>query len=79
MSSLDRLARANISGVGANLPAKARVIELVSASARLRMKSVKTGQWSSPFLTRSRAASVSRTTISRPSVHSVRRSSSLLP
>ena len=47
MSSLDRLARANISGVGANLPAKARVIELVSASARLRMKSAKTCQWSS--------------------------------
>ena len=79
MSSLDRLARANISGVGANLPAKARVIELVSASARLRMKSAKTCQWSSPCLTRSRAASVSRTTMSRPSVHSVRRSSSLLP
>ena len=33
-SSLERLARANISGVGANLPANARVIELVSASAR---------------------------------------------
>ena len=79
MSSLERLARANISGVGANLPAKARVIELVSASARLRMKPAKTCQWSSPFSTRSRAASVWLTTISRPSVHSVRRSSSLLP
>ena len=59
MSSLDRLARANISGVGANLPAKARVIELVSASARLRIKSAKTCQWSRPACTCSRAASVS--------------------
>ena len=33
MSSADRLARANISGVGANRPARARVIELVSAYA----------------------------------------------
>jgi hypothetical protein len=73
------LARAYISGVGANLPAKARVMELVSASARWRMKSAKTCQRSSPFLIRPRAASVSFTTISRPSVHSVRRSSSLLP
>ncbi len=78
-SSLDRLARENISGVGANLPAKARVSELVSASVRFRMKSAKTCQWSSPCLTRSIAASVSRTTVCRPSVHSVRRSSSLLP
>jgi bifunctional non-homologous end joining protein LigD len=78
-SSLDRLARAYISGVGANLPAKARVSELVSASVRFRIKSAKTCQWSSPCLTRSIAASVSRTTICRPSVHSVRRSSSLLP
>src|SRR5215475_4863486 len=78
-SSLDRLARAYISGVGANLPAKARVSELVSASVRFRMKSSKTCQWSSPRVTSSMAASVSRTKTSRPSVHSVRRSSSLLP
>ena len=78
-SSLDRLARAYISGVGANLPAKARVSELVSASVRFRMKSAKTCQRSSPCLTRSIAASVSRTTVCRPPVHSVRRSSSLLP
>src|SRR5690348_1277827 len=78
-SSLDRLARAYISGVGANLPAKARVSELVSASVRFRMKSAKTCQWSSPCLTRSIAASVWSTKICRPSVHSVRRSSSLLP
>ena len=37
LSWLDRVARANISGVGANLPAKARVSELVSASVRFRM------------------------------------------
>jgi DNA ligase D-like protein (predicted polymerase) len=78
-SSLDRLARAYISGVGANLPAKARVSELVSASVRFRMNSAKTCQRSWPCLTRSMAASVSRTKICRPSVHSVRRSSSLLP
>jgi DNA ligase D-like protein (predicted polymerase) len=78
-SSLDRLARAYISGVGANLPAKARVSELVSASVRFRMKSAKTCQRSSPCLTRSIAASVSRTKVCRPPVHSVRRSSSLLP
>jgi len=78
-SSLDRLARENISGVGANLPAKARVSELVSASVRFRMKSAKTCQRSSPCLTRSIAASVSRTKVCRPPVHSVRRSSSLLP
>jgi len=70
---------ANISGVGANLPAKARVMELVSASARWRMKSVKTVQRSSPWFTRSMAVSVSLVTMTRPSVHSVRRSSSLLP
>src|SRR4029077_3919722 len=78
-SSADRLARENISGVGANLPAKARVSELVSASVRFRMKSANTCQWSSPCLTRSIAASVSRTKVCRPPVHSVRRSSSLLP
>src|SRR5580693_8345759 len=78
-SSLDRLARAYISGVGANLPAKARVSELVSASVRFRMKSQKTCQRSSPCLTRSIAVSVSRTKVCRPPVHSVRRSSSLLP
>ena len=78
-SSLDRLARAYISGVGANLPAKARVSELVSASVRFRMKSTKTCQWSSPCLTRSIAVSISRTKVCRPPVHSVRRSSSLLP
>ena len=77
--SLDRLARAYISGVGANLPAKARVSELVSASVRFRMKSAKTCQWSSPCLTRSIAVSISRTKVCRPPVHSVRRSSSLLP
>ena len=77
--SLDRLARAYISGVGANLPAKARVSELVSASVRFRMKSAKTCQWSSPCLTRSIAVSTSRTKVCRPPVHSVRRSSSLLP
>jgi bifunctional non-homologous end joining protein LigD len=79
ISALDRLARANISAVGANLPARARVIELVSASARRRMKPAKTCQWSSPFPARSMAAWVWFTTISRPSVHSLRRSSSLLP
>ena len=78
-SWLERLARANISGVGANLPAKARVMELVSASARWRMKSAKTAQRSSPWFTRSMAVSVSLVTMTRPSVHSVRRSSSLLP
>src|SRR6266480_4242588 len=75
-SSLDRLARAYISGVGANLPAKARVSELVSASVRFRMKSAKTCQRSPPCLTRSIAASVSRTKVCRPPVHRVRRSSS---
>src|ERR1700730_3594 len=78
-SSADRLARENIAGVGANLPAKARVSELVSASVRFRMKSQKTCQRSSPCLTRSIAVSVSRTKVCRPPVHSVRRSSSLLP
>jgi DNA ligase D-like protein (predicted polymerase) len=78
-SSLDRLARAYISGVGANLPAKARVSELVSASVRFCMKAAKTCQWPWPCLTRSMAASVSCTKVCRPSVHSVRRSSSLLP
>jgi DNA ligase D-like protein (predicted polymerase) len=78
-SSADRLARANISGVGANLPAKARVSELVSASVRFCMKAAKTCQWSWPCLTRSMAASVTCTKVCRPSVHSVRRSSSLLP
>src|SRR6266576_1962284 len=52
-SSADRLARANISCVGANLPAKARVSELVSASVRFCMKAAKTCQWSWPRLTRS--------------------------
>jgi bifunctional non-homologous end joining protein LigD len=77
-SSADRLARAYSSGVGANLPAKARVKELVSASVRFCMKAAKTCQWSWPCLTRSMAASVSCTKVCRPSVHSVRRSSSLL-
>ena len=55
------------------------VFELVSASVRLRMKLAKTCQWSRPFSTCSMALSVSATTISRPSVHSLRSSSSLLP